>query len=98
MKHQALKVMTNRRLNLSQERISDGTGKVPIGHRPNPGNSYGICPAKPVDKLGPGVVSRLGGGRRRRSVALEQQRKIVGQWLTCEQGYKVGVGQEEVPK
>ena len=45
MKHQALKVMTNGRLNLSEERVGDGTGKVTFGHRLNPGNPDGVCPA-----------------------------------------------------
>lgn len=70
MKYQALKVMTNRRLNLRQERIRHGTAKVPVGHRPDPGNSDDVCPAKPVDELVLGVVSGLGRRRRRRSVAL----------------------------
>ena len=86
MKHQTLNVMAHRRLSLSQERIGHGAGKVPVGHRRNPGNAAGVCPAEPVDELVLGVVSRVGGRRRRRSVALEQQRKLVGQWLYCEQG------------
>jgi hypothetical protein len=98
MKHQALKVMTNRRLNLSQERIGHGTGEVTVGHRPNPGNSDGVCPPETVDELVLGVVSGLGGRRRRRSVALEQDPKLIVRRLNCEQGQKVGVCQEEVPK
>jgi hypothetical protein len=84
MKHQTLKVMTNRRLNLSQQRISHGPGKVKGGHPPNARDSDSVCTTKPVDELELGVVSGVGGRRGGRSVALEQQRKFVSQRLTGE--------------
>jgi hypothetical protein len=46
MKHQALKMMANRRLSLSQKRIGHWMGKVAVGHRLNPGDSGSVCPTE----------------------------------------------------
>ena len=61
MKHQALKMMADRRLSLRQKRIGHWMGKVAVGHRPNPGDPGGVRPTKPVDELVLGVVADVSG-------------------------------------